>query len=108
MAGEDVLDHVVIDDINFTGGVYSDRMSTEGVTKRFKTTSQKLRMLQIKNNGATYSALIGKYYASWYTFTDGAYTLKPGYSLWLEYVDLYNLGYFQLSGVTPLEILGTY
>jgi hypothetical protein len=93
----------------YKGEVYSDRMNTQGVTKRFKSSTQRLRMVHIRNNGDTYSALIGKYYSSWFTFTDAAYTLKPGYTLWLEYVDLYYLGYFQFGGgYTALEVLGTY
>lgn len=115
MAGEDVLDHVVIstdDPLEVTSGydgyVHSDRMNTETQTQRFRTATQKLRVVKIRNSGTTYNALIGKYSSAELYFAQHAYTLIPGYTLWLEFVDLYQLGYLYSTNFTSLEVIGTY
>ena len=98
MAGDTITDE-------FKGNVYSDRLTTSNVKKRFRIVSYKLRTAQIRNSGATYDALVGDYASA---FATNAYTIKPGYALWLEYVDLYNLGYFYSTNYTTIEIIGTY
>ena len=92
----------------FRGDVYSDRMNTEYAVRRFYNSSVKLRTLSIRNSGNTYNALIGLYTSSITTFSSNAFTLVPNYPTWLEFVDLYNLGYLYTGGLTSLEIIGTY
>ena len=109
MAGEDVLDHVVVESVNFNGNVWSERLTTEWQTKRFRGISFKLANFTVRNSGAANAALIGKYTSGEIAFEASAYTLNPGYSLRLEQVDLYILGYYQVvAGTTTLEVIGTY
>ena len=90
------------------GDVYSEQVTTGFHPARFENTSKKLRVLQIRNTSPTYHAWIGKYTSSGGAFDGNAYLVNAGCMLWLEYVDLYDLGHhFYASGYSILYLIGT-
>jgi len=90
------------------GDVYSERKTVQALPKRFSSTTKKLRVVQIYNSHTTQPVYIGKYTAVPASFNADATTLKAQYSLWLEFVDLYQLGYNYAGAYAILHILGTY
>lgn len=90
------------------GTVTSDRDTVDSLPKRFSNTSKKFRRFSVCNTHASYSMYVGEYHASPATFNASANLLYPYWTLTMENIDIYSLGYNLYAGAyATFQWIGT-